>query len=152
VATTDALAPDLIAITGDFVTATPTRYATPLAAGLRELWACVGVVVRCGNHDPWSDAAKVREALVAGNVRELNNDAHIMRRSGAGPCLAGIDEHQEGKSRLDQVLERLRSAEGVGGRAILLAHEPNFADVSTATGRVDLQLSSHSHGGQAQLP
>ncbi len=36
--------------------------------------------------------------------------------------------------------------------AILLAHEPDFADVSAATGRFDLQLSGHSHGGQVRVP
>ena len=38
------------------------------------------------------------------------------------------------------------------GAAILLAHEPDFADVSAATGRFDLQLSGHSHGGQVRVP
>ena len=32
--------------------------------------------------------------------------------------------------------------------AILLVHEPDFADISGATGRFALQLSGHSHGGQ----
>ncbi|HYN87535.1 MAG TPA: hypothetical protein VER55_03345, partial [Ardenticatenaceae bacterium] len=38
------------------------------------------------------------------------------------------------------------------GAAILLAHEPDFADISAATGRFDLQLSGHSHGGQVIVP
>jgi predicted MPP superfamily phosphohydrolase len=33
-----------------------------------------------------------------------------------------------------------------------LAHEPDFADTSAATGRFDLQLSGHTHGGQVVLP
>lgn len=36
--------------------------------------------------------------------------------------------------------------------AILLAHEPDFADTSAVTGRFCLQLSGHSHGGQVLLP
>ena len=36
--------------------------------------------------------------------------------------------------------------------AILLAHEPDFADTSAATGRFDLQLSGHTHGGQIRFP
>jgi predicted MPP superfamily phosphohydrolase len=35
---------------------------------------------------------------------------------------------------------------------VLLVHESDFADESAATGRFDLQLSGHSHGGQAGLP
>ncbi len=51
-------------------------------------------------------------------------------------------------SRLDKVLEALPEE----GAAILLAHEPDFADESAATGRFDLQLSGHSHGGQVAIP
>jgi predicted MPP superfamily phosphohydrolase len=36
--------------------------------------------------------------------------------------------------------------------AILLAHEPDFADISAATGRFGLQISGHTHGGQIQIP
>jgi predicted MPP superfamily phosphohydrolase len=35
---------------------------------------------------------------------------------------------------------------------VLLAHEPDFADTSAATGRFALQISGHSHGGQVRLP
>ncbi len=35
---------------------------------------------------------------------------------------------------------------------ILLAHEPDYADVAAQDGRVALQLSGHSHGGQVRLP
>jgi len=38
------------------------------------------------------------------------------------------------------------------GPAILLAHEPDFADVSATTGRFSLQISGHSHGGQLIMP
>jgi hypothetical protein len=39
-----------------------------------------------------------------------------------------------------------------GVHKVLLAHEPDYADVVTADGRVSLQLSDHSHGGQVRLP
>jgi len=35
---------------------------------------------------------------------------------------------------------------------ILLAHEPDYADEVAPVGRVGLQLSGHSHGGQVRLP
>jgi hypothetical protein len=34
----------------------------------------------------------------------------------------------------------------------LLAHEPDYADVVAADGRVSFQISGHSHGGQVRLP
>lgn len=91
---------------------------------------------------------------MAGNVRELANDPHVVRRGGAALYLGGIDDHREGKSRLDRVLNRLRSAQDgrEDGVAIVLAHEPDFADNSAATGRFAPQLSGHSHGGRVRLP
>jgi len=49
---------------------------------------------------------------------------------------------------LDVVLAKLPPS----GPAILLAHEPDFADVSATTGRFSLQISGHSHGGQLIFP
>jgi predicted MPP superfamily phosphohydrolase len=49
---------------------------------------------------------------------------------------------------LQPILTKMGAAQG----AILLAHEPDFADTSAATGKFDLQLSGHSHGGQVHIP
>ena len=70
------------------------------------------------------------------------------RRGRAGLHLAGVDDVRAGAARLDDVLARLPPT----GCAILLAHEPDFADTAAASGRFDLQLSGHSHGGQIVLP
>jgi hypothetical protein len=52
------------------------------------------------------------------------------------------------KHRLEVVMEKIPEE----GPAILLAHEPDFADVSSTTGRFSLQISGHSHGGQFVIP
>jgi predicted MPP superfamily phosphohydrolase len=33
-----------------------------------------------------------------------------------------------------------------------MSHEPDFADAAAHSGRFDLQLSGHSHGGQVRHP
>ncbi len=48
-------------------------------------------------------------------------------------------------------LEKL-TAEGGGGFTILLYHSPDLAPNAAQTGKVDLQLSGHTHGGQVRLP
>jgi predicted MPP superfamily phosphohydrolase len=53
-----------------------------------------------------------------------------------------------GRDRLDMVLNQLPEDHP----AILLAHEPDFANVSGPLGRFGLQLSGHSHGTQMVLP
>jgi uncharacterized protein len=90
----------------------------------------------------------VRRCIHEGGVTELINGVRSVRRGNAALHVAGIDDVMEGRSRLDLVLRELPES----GAAILLAHEPDFADVSAATGRFDLQLSGHSHGGQIGVP
>jgi predicted MPP superfamily phosphohydrolase len=79
---------------------------------------------------------------------ELRNAVKTLRRGDAMLHLCGVDSVLEGVDRLDRVLEALPE----GGAAVLLAHEPDFADTSAGTNRFDLQLSGHSHGGQVSLP
>ncbi len=74
---------------------------------------------------------------------------HTIRSSvGSELHFAGVDDYLEDQDRLDLVLEQLP----LPGAAILLAHEPDFADISAATGRFDLQISGHTHGGQIRFP
>ncbi|HEY1015890.1 MAG TPA: metallophosphoesterase, partial [Herpetosiphonaceae bacterium] len=55
VALINAERPDLIAITGDFVTQHPARYEDWLRDGLAGLRAADGVMAVAGNHDYWYD-------------------------------------------------------------------------------------------------
>lgn len=141
--------PDLVVITGDFASYSARRLDTEMLVGaLRRLSARDGAVAILGNHDYLTDVELVRRCIREGGVTELVNGVHTLRRADAELHVAGIDSVMEGRSRLDVVLGRLPE----GGVAILLAHEPDFADVAAATGRFDLQLSGHSHGGQVRLP
>ena len=140
--------PDIVAITGDFVTYAPEEYAGSLAGPLRQLTAPDGVIGVLGNHDYWTDSQAVRRIVSQSQVIDLNNDVYSVEREGAVLHFGGVDDVWEGQDRLDRVLKRLPST----GASILLAHEPDFADVSAATERFDLQLSGHSHGGQVVIP
>jgi uncharacterized protein len=141
--------PDLVAITGDFASYSARELdARRLIEALRALRARDGSVAILGNHDYLTDVKLVRRCICEGGVMELSNSVHTLRRGEAALHVAGIDDVMEGRSRLDLVLRDLPDE----GAAILLAHEPDFADVSTATGRFDLQLSGHSHGGQVAVP
>ncbi len=148
---------DAIVITGDFVT--HVRKQTPdTLAPLRELKAQDGVYAVLGNHDHWSDAPAIRRLLQKYDIHDLSDTSHTLRRGKAQLHLVGLDDlwptdgpvasiwsHQ---ARLMQILQTVPAE----GAAILLVHEPDFADVAASPGRFDLQLSGHSHGGQVQLP
>ncbi|HEX3052922.1 MAG TPA: metallophosphoesterase, partial [Aggregatilineaceae bacterium] len=140
-------APDLIVLTGDFVTSDPDRYAPDLIQPLRKLAAPAFAVL--GNHDYWTDAPTVRGILAEAGVCEIGNAVHSIRRGAAALHVVGVDDIWEQQDRLDMVLDQLRDDDHA---AILLAHEPDYAVTSAATGRFDLQLSGHSHAGQMIIP
>ncbi|MDQ3636451.1 MAG: metallophosphoesterase [Actinomycetota bacterium] len=140
--------PDLVAITGDFV-AVSVDYISGLPGPLRRLRAD-GVVAVLGNHDHMNGAGVVRRALSSAGVVDVSNGVYTLRRDGEALHICGVDSVMEGYDRLEEVLEALDNAEP--GCAVLLAHEPDFADKTAATGRFDLQLSGHSHGGQVRIP
>ncbi len=144
--------PDLVLITGDFATysrlRSKIRHVPDLVVPLKRLRAPDGSFAVLGNHDHKTNAQVIRRVLAASGVTELCNTVLTVRRGGASLHLCGVDSALEGVSRPERVLERLPKE----GAAILLAHEPDVADEVAATGRFDLQLSGHSHGGQLGLP
>lgn len=142
--------PDLIVITGDFITNRVRYSVDDLYNALSKLSAPDGVMAVPGNHDYWQpgEIDKLRQMMRDCGIIDLSNDVHMIQRGEDTLHIAGVDNVIARKSRLDLVLEKLPPT----GAAILLAHEPDFADISTATHRFDLQLSGHTHGGQIRLP
>lgn len=140
--------PDLIAIIGDLFSYEVDRFSAETTALLGKLAPKDLTVAVLGNHDHLVGAAAVREILQRSNIIDLSNDVYTLRRGGAFLHFGGVDSVTLGKHRLDIVLKKLPDA----GPAILLAHEPDFADVSATTGRFSLQISGHSHGGQFVIP
>ena len=140
--------PDLVVITGDFVTHHPDRYADILIGGLRRLTPTQKTAGVLGNHDYWSDPVEVRRILKESGVLDLNNSAYTIQRGSEQLHIAGVDDIWSGEPDLDAVLEQLPGE----GAAVLLVHEPDFADTSSLTGRFDLELSGHSHAGQIRFP
>ena len=140
--------PDLVAITGDFVSYALTPVAEDLASSLEKLSPRDATVAVLGNHDHWVGAEEIREILRASNIIELNNDVFTLTKGDGDLHIAGLDDVIVNRHRLDQVMKKLPPV----GPAILLVHEPDFADVSAKTGRFSLQLSGHSHGGQLVIP
>ena len=85
----NGLEPDLIALTGDFVSHDADA-ARDLAPVLKELKAPHGVFACLGNHDAWSGAARVRRHLEQQGLPVLVNE-HVSAKVGAATLdIAGL--------------------------------------------------------------
>lgn len=170
VAETNALAPDLIVMLGDYVAG--HRFVTgPVppdewAAAWGGLSAPLGVHAILGNHDWWEDRAAQRDgtgptfaekALVAAGIPVMENRAVRLEKDGHAFWLAGLGDQLallpgrgrrrgwQGRDDLAGTLAQVTDEAPV----ILLAHEPDI--FPKVPDRVSLTLSGHTHGGQVRV-
>ena len=162
----NALPVDLVVLLGDFVAARPTpgRFGTPAqtAKALAQLRAPLGVHAVLGNHD-WRDddlarssgyrESDILNALTDAGVSVLLNSAHRLDHQSAPFWLVGYDSQQghkhwrDGTHRHDP--DQAFRMVPHDAPAILLAHEPDCFALHNP--RALLQLSGHTHGGQANF-
>ncbi len=143
---TMGLAPDIIALAGDFVHREPD-YIEPCIAELARLHAPMGVYAVLGNHDHWESAPRTRAALEQASIPEFNSAGVWLEKDGARLRLCGVDDLWTGRQDLKAALGDC----GSGEAAILLSHNPDYAETITDA-RVRLVLSGHTHGGQVIIP
>jgi uncharacterized protein len=171
VAHTNALNADAVVLLGDYVAG--HRYmvrqvaASEWAAALARLKAPLGVHAVLGNHDYWDDREVQREgqgkpvaqrALEAAGIPVYENDVvrltkgrHAFWLAGLGDQIAFLSAWRRGNAPRMGVDDLGATLAKVTDNApvILLAHEPDIAP--RVPGRVALQLSGHTHGGQIRL-
>jgi len=148
--------PDVICLTGDFVTdATPFDEAA-YASILRRLSSAAPTFATLGNHDggAWAasvgglkDSSIVQALLKAGNVPLLHNRSKVVRVRDQSIRFVGVADLWSG----DVDGDRAFAGVSADDPAILLAHNPDTKDV-LADRPWDLMLSGHTHGGQVVLP
>ncbi|MCU9849498.1 metallophosphoesterase [Defluviimonas sp. WL0024] len=165
VAITNALGADLILLPGDLIADAklPGRGepADAVVAELSRLSAPLGVAAVLGNHDWWdcrlaqsSGFARnsVVEALEPSPIALLGNRAICLEHGGERFWLAGIDSQhalrRHGHPGLHDP-DAAFSEVPAGAPAILMAHEPDY--FAQGDERAFLQISGHTHGGQANL-
>ena len=139
-------AADLIVITGDFITDQPQPIPA-LALKLQQLKSKFGVYGCLGNHDSSSIAVqnKLVDTLKEAGVQILVNE--IVYPLGAGIALVGLADYWSKDFSTYSVFSQLQP----NVPRIVLSHNPDSAQILVKH-RVDLQLSGHTHGGQAVIP
>ena len=143
--TANRLQPDIIALTGDYISK-ERHYAAPCAEMLGRLRARFGVFAVLGNHDHWVDAALITDLFRAEGITMLVNQGMRFELNGSAFWLAGVDDTMVGLEDISLALAGSREDE----MKLLLAHNPIVLR-RAARADVDLVLSGHTHGGQVAL-
>ena len=164
---TNALAPDLVVLLGDFDTShrlVMEHYDhADVAHVLAQLRAPLGVVAVMGNHDWWADERalqrergplRIAEALERAGIRCLENSAERFFWKEHPFWIAGLGDQYAfrlpggGYRGVDDLPATLAAIDD-DAPVILLAHEPDI--FPSVPDRVALTLSGHTHGGQIVL-
>ena len=145
VETANRLRPDIVALTGDYISH-DRQYAAPCAELLGRLEARYGVFAVLGNHDHWTDAALITDLFRAEGITVLINEGIRFEHRNSAFWLAGVDDTMVGLEDLPLALAGSRKDE----MKLLLAHNPIILRRAARAG-VDLVLSGHTHGGQVTL-
>lgn len=150
------LQPDLVVLTGDFITnGYRSRQACPRFAGeCADLLSRIQCPVRyavLGNHDCAELHCEyaVTSELESHDIPVLANRSIPLERNGARLWLAGTGDAFCHQMRLDLAVPA--AAANDGEPVILLVHEPDVLPQVARHG-VDLMLAGHTHGGQLRLP
>jgi hypothetical protein len=150
------LKPELVALTGDFVTWDPSTQSAVVAA-LAGVKAPFGVYGCLGNHEMW---AKVEDSITrlfaSRGIRILRSERALIRSGGDVINLLGVDYQTRspmgprGQRLVREYLQGVNHLMAPGTVNILLSHNPNTFDRAAELG-IDLSLAGHTHGGQVTL-
>lgn len=142
-------APDLIVLTGDFLTVESNHSPAALEAAFAPLAQAEGRVFAClGNHDHEAPHV-VRRALAKAKIRLLVDEAAVVETPIGLVQILGFDFHfRDRQKHMEAICARNPRPEGA--LRIALLHDPG-AFRKLPPGEGDLVLSGHTHGGQVGL-
>ncbi len=142
----NAIEPDLIMLTGDFVTDDPAAIHN-LLPWLKSLQSRAGIYAVLGNHDICYRRSRpeITKALTSIGIQVLWNE--VAYPLGPGLAIVGLADFWSPAFNPLPVMTPLDAHTP----RLVLSHNPDTA-VPLQQWRVDLQLSGHTHGGQVVLP
>lgn len=146
-----ALKPDLVLMTGDFMTYAHENQQDEVARLVEHLLPCpLGCVAALGNHDYSQNfsrtdvADKLDQRLSSLGIHVLRNRAINL----GGLNIVGLDEFWGPNFRPWEILPKLDSRQA----NLVLCHNPDAVDQPVWSGYQGWILSGHTHGGQVKPP
>lgn len=142
---TNALNPDMVLITGDFIDGSVPRTLFKLEP-LKRLKTKYGVYAIPGNHEYYSGYANWMKALSQLGLNMLQNQSAVLKKNEAALIVGGTTDLGAARFGLEGPdLKKTFAGTPENATRILLTHQPRTTSGSSE--RVDLQLSGHTHGG-----
>jgi predicted MPP superfamily phosphohydrolase len=143
VALTNQLKPDLVVLTGDYLSWDPAAQQEVVSA-LAGLRAPYGIFGCLGNHETITRTeASIPPMFAAKGIRILRQERALIRKGEETLNIIGVDDSLEDF----RVIQPLVMPETVN---ILLCHWPPSFDAAVKLG-IDLTVAGHTHGGQLSL-
>ena len=144
--TSNQIQPDLVVLTGDFVTHSP-KPIHKLAQWLKTLQSRAGIYAVLGNHDLYlpESQEEITQGLTGVGIQVLWNQ--VAYPLGEGLALVGLADFWSPEFAPAPVMDQLDA----NIPRIVLSHNPDSAEILQQW-RIDLQLSGHTHGGQVVIP
>ena len=147
---TNAAAPDLVLLPGDFVIqgVFGGKFVPPesTAHELANLRAPMGVYAVLGNHDWWLGAQRVQAAFESNLIPVLEDRSIVFTHAGCAINLVGISDFTEGPHNVSKALSSLSAALPT----LVFTHNPDIFPALPPN--VTLTIAGHTHGGQVDFP
>lgn len=151
----NALDPDLILLTGDYLTISDRRSGSDVISrfgeGLTEILsgfrARDGIFAVLGNHDVTLGAGAVRSAVERAGILVLRDEARFLEREGQRLPLVGLADFGTQHVRQQRAFAGLENSEP----ALILMHNPDLFEIGLAHDN-GIVFSGHTHGGQMLFP
>ena len=142
---------DLVLLPGDYIEGNEAAFLGQLPELLRLLQALdapSGVFLVAGDTD-----SPYRIDLMGDDTGLVALDNEVTSTSVQGRLVwIGGTELEYGREDAAAAIEQLAGSGGDRDLRILVAHRPDAGYRAAATGRIDLVVSGHTHGGQIALP
>jgi hypothetical protein len=141
--------PDLVFLTGDYFSGpdTMSRYLSAFRDALKNLRPRSGVIAILGNHDHWSSADRISDALKRAGADVLANESRRLTLRNEGLVVVGIDDLWSRRAEPARAFADVKSSDCT----IVLAHNPDTALYARHL-KPGVMLSGHTHGGVVRIP
>jgi uncharacterized protein len=141
-----AFQPDLLVLTGDFIS-NSISFLPSCLEEMARIQARYGIFATLGNHEHWyGELSELQTFFRKSGILLLQNSHQVIQTEQGPFAVVGIDDLRSGRPDLEEALAGLDS----DIPTLLLSHRPEIFPRAAARG-ILLTLSGHYHGGQVKL-